>query len=185
MVYQYPEYHPITDRLDFLADTARTSVASVVLVNDEWNGSEYIEDAVLPTSGLDYTPDLTAGAQALRDRLFTISNPSAYISQLPFAPAAQMHRDLSRLAMLDEAAWWSALVRLLMPANAVVGQPGLGSDWLLGALMETQAGLDRILRYAEQLLGRDEVWYGVLELDPDLRAPLRLRLLTELELRSE
>ena len=185
MTLYTPIYNPSADRLDRLAEEAGASALAVALVNPEWDGESWIREPVLPAGDIDYTPALTPDAQAARDRLYTISNPAEYLRTLPFAAAGQMREDLGAIAGLLDAAWWSARMRLLLPLYGVMWHPELGTNWARGALASTQQALNEIARYAEQVLDADSVWYGVLQVEPDLREPLRLRLITELRLLVE
>lgn len=183
MIFQTPEYNQLRDRLDFIAERAGTSTFAVGLVNPEWDGSEYIPRAIEPAGDLDYVPDLTPIAQTARDALYPISNPREYLEGLPFAAGGQMHETGRRLASLTEAAWWSARMRLLLPRGSIYGDSSMGSPWLRGALSGNVGQLADVVRYAEALLAEDNVWYGVLEIEPEIGQPLLLRLITDLQLR--
>lgn len=182
MVFQAPEYYPLDERLDYLAERADVSMQAVALVNPGWDGGAYIQNATLPTEALDFSQNLTPLAQAARDALFTIDQPGQFVRQVGFNAAGQMRSDLSGLATLADAAFWSARVRLLMPTGAVFGQPDLGSSFLTQALTGNSGDVDYLTRYAAQLLAVDSVWYSVLQINEDLETPLLLKLVAEIEL---
>ena len=184
MVFQAPEYHRLSERLDNLAAAAGVSAQAVALVNPDWDGGAYLVGARLPTSPIDFSPSLTPIAQAARDALYPIANAAEYLNGLPalFDAGGQFGEDFSGLAELRDAAWWSARVRLLMPQGAVFGQPELGSQWLLGVLTSYAGDIGLIEAYAADLLAQDGLWYQALAIDADLSEPLVMRLLTDLRL---
>ena len=182
MVFQTPPYFHLSDRLDALAGSAGVSMQAVALVNPEWDGGDYIVDAILPTGPIDHAPDLTPEAQVAKDALYPTPNPAEFLANVPFNPRGQMRSDGTGLASLAEAAFWSARVRLLTPTGAIVRQPHIGSGFIASVMRGNALTLDALVDEALRLLDEDDTWYAVIELEPDLRADLTLLLQADLEL---
>lgn len=158
MVIQTAPFHNDADRLDNLS--ADVGIPSVVRSNPQWDGSAWIENAVVPPAALDirYSP-LRTRAAALKAQLDADAPPVYELPTTRPTDGGQIHESLERFATPAEAVAWTAATRALTPQGSVFGRPDLGSDLyeLLAHNLsaETLGDAQRIVRDA---LARD-AWY--------------------------
>lgn len=187
MVIQRPPYFSLSDRLDVIASsnypTAELddAIAAIVDANDQWDGTQYLPLAVLPSQVTGQPlENLRPEAKEIKAQL--VSEQEHDFTN--WHPQGQVSSEEGRFAIPTEAAWWSAQVRVLMPKGSVFGDAELGTR----IVQETVESLvsPRLLRRLELQAGvelsQDSGWYAISDLTGSYEPPTLVELLARLNL---
>ena len=167
MPYQRPNYPSPNTRLDQIAQQVEgvnfdDALWSVINANRDWDGSMYLDDAVIPTGD----EILTQSENNLRPRAAELTAMlDAPRTDLPANTGGirgQTKSDLSGIASVQEAAWWSAQMRVLLIAGSLWGNPENGTNLVLDIFSQliTEENLADYESTVDAALNLDSDWYS-------------------------